>query len=98
MQPFYLLDPREAVQDLFLLPDFVAARGTARTHDKIGTWEASQAYKDLDDRLKETYGPSKDFPDKGPLYSRDNSAYDLGMDGVQMMVSKQFNTILCYLR
>jgi hypothetical protein len=98
MQPFYLLDPREAVQDLFLLPDFVAARGAARTYDKIGTWPASQAHQDLDDHLKAIYGPSMDFPGKGPLYSLNNSAYDWGMDGVQLMVSKQFNTILAFIR
>lgn len=98
VQAFYLLNVGEAVQDLFLLPDYAAAVGTWRPYHKIGTWEASPAHRDLDERLKKQYGPSKVCPSKGPLYDRDNSTYDIGMDGVQLMVSRKHNTILVYLR
>lgn len=98
MQPFYLFDPCEAVQDLMLLPDFAAARGTARTYDEIGTWYAAPAHRDLDDRLRQMYGSSTDYPNKGPLYSLNNSTYALGMDGVQLMVSKQYTTILGFIQ
>jgi hypothetical protein len=97
LQPFYLLDVLEAVQDLFLLPDFCAARGTARTYDKIGTWHASPAHYVLDGRLKQMYGPSVDFPNKGPLYTINNSGWVFGADAVQLMVSKKWSTLLAYL-
>jgi hypothetical protein len=93
-----LLDVCEAVQDLYLLPDFSAAVGTWRPYNRIGTWHASPAHRDLDNRLKAMYSPSKCFPGKGPLYDLFNSIYDLGMDGVQLLVSRKHNTILFYLR
>jgi hypothetical protein len=73
--------------------------GSWRPYDKIGTWQASQAHKDLDDRLKlYVYGPRQHYPDKGPLYEPNNATYDVGADGAQLMVVRKHNTILVYLR
>jgi hypothetical protein len=78
------------------LPDYSAARGTARTYDKIGSWEASQHHKDLNARLTAMGVPSG--PYGGPLYDPNNSSYDFGMDGAQLMVSVDKTTLLAYIR
>lgn len=82
---FYLLDPPGAVRQLFLMPEFAAARGTARS-GKPGTWEASPHYK----RLNAATG--------GEMSKRLNSAWELGADGVQLTLSRKDTTSVFILR
>lgn len=82
---FYLLDPAGAVQQLFLIPEFAAARGIARTA-KPGTWEASPHYKRLDAATG------------GDLSRQANSAWELGADGVQLTLSRKDTTSVFLLR
>lgn len=86
LQEFYLLDVVEAVRQLFLIPEFAAARGTARTYGKAGTWYASPHYK----RLNEATG--------GLLDLLLNSAWELGADGVQLTASRINSTSVFILR
>lgn len=85
-QVFYVLDPCEAVQENMYQPEFAELRGTARTYDKIGTWYASQHYQDLNAATN------------GELDRPYNSAYDLGIDGVELMHSVQHATLLGFMR
>lgn len=81
MQVFYVLDVAEAVQELMCLPEFAAARGTARTKDKIGTWWASKHYRDLNAATG------------GQLDQPNSSAFDLGVDGVELMTTTHCTTV-----
>jgi hypothetical protein len=85
-QIFFLLDVVGAVQQLFMMPEFAAARGTARTPGKAGTWYASPHYK----RLNEATG--------GLLDMLVNSAWELGADGVQLTLSRKNSTLVFILR
>lgn len=84
-QVFYLLDPAGAVQQLFLMPEFAAARATARSN-KPGSWEASPHFR----RLDEATG--------GQLGVLSNSAWELGADGVQLTLSRKDCTSVFILR
>lgn len=81
-----MLDPCEAVKELFLLPDFATARGTARTKDKVGSWWASAHYKDLD------------MATGGHLDKPEISAYELGFDGAELTIASGKNTYLAFMR
>ena len=81
-----MLDPCEAVQENFYQPGFAQLRGTARTYDKVGSWWASQHYRDLNAATG------------GELDKPHNSAYDLGIDGVELMHAVQHTTTLGFLR
>jgi len=81
---FYILDPTEAVQELFYLPEFAALRGGARTYDKVCSWFASQHYKDLNSATQ------------GQMDMPENSAYDLGVDGVELMHTVTNSTIMAF--
>jgi hypothetical protein len=83
---FYILDPTEAVRQLFLMPEFAAARGTARTKGVAGTWYDSPHYADL---VAAT---------NGELDHPNNSAWDAGGDGVQMTLSRKESTSVFFLR
>jgi hypothetical protein len=79
------VDPCEAVRQLFLLPDFVAARGTARKPDVVGSWRASDHYKELNKALG------------GLLDKLENSDYRLGFDGVELTISRNNSTFVIVL-
>jgi len=85
LQVFYIMDPVEAVQELFYQPEFAAARGTGRTYNK-GSWYASQHYKDLNSATN------------GQMDRPENSAYDLGVDGVELMHTVNNSTIMAFMR
>jgi hypothetical protein len=77
-----------AVQEWFLLPEFVQARGSpaARTYNKVGTWWASQHYQDMNERTA------------GQLDKRENSAYELGFDGAELTIASGNTTYIAFLR
>lgn len=81
-----MLDPCEAAQENFYQPGFAQLRGSARTYDQVGSWWASQHYRDLNAATG------------GELDKKQNSAYDLGIDGVELMHSVQHTTTLGFLR
>jgi hypothetical protein len=86
LQIFFLLDVVGAVQQLFMMPEFAAARATARTYGQAGTWYASPHYQ----RLNEATG--------GLLDMLANSAWELGADGVQLTLSRKNSTSVFILR
>lgn len=86
LQIFFLLDPIGAVRQLFLMPEFAAARATARTYDKPGSWFASPHYR----RLNEATGGALDLPT--------SSAWELGADGVQLTLSRKNSTSVFIIR
>jgi hypothetical protein len=63
---FYMMNVLEIVQDFFYSPLLAAARGTARTYDRIGTWSASQHHDDLNARLQQMY-PHQLYPQTAPF-------------------------------
>jgi hypothetical protein len=69
-----------------LQPTFAAARGTARTKDKVGTWFASPHYRELDARTG------------GELEKPQNSAYDFGFDGLELMELVNHSAQLGFIR
>jgi hypothetical protein len=85
VQRFWLVDPCEAVCQLFLLPDFVAARGTGRKPDVVGSWRASPHYEKLN------------MATGGLLDRLENSDYRLGFDGVELTISRNNNTFIVIL-
>lgn len=87
-QTFYVMDIVEGVQDLMRCVDFAAARGTGRTPDKVGTWEASPHFDELDVKLEEVYGVPRILLDPR------NSGYDWGQDGVQLTAARNHTTII----
>jgi hypothetical protein len=66
------------------IPAFAANRGTARTRDEVGTWYASQHYKDL------ARATQVDLPN--------NSSYDLGGDGVELLQLTQYGVFIFLIR
>lgn len=82
---FFLLDPAGAVRQLFIMPEFAAARATART-GKPGTWEASPHFTRLDAATG------------GQLSKLLKSAWELGADGVQLTLSRKDTTSVFILR
>ena len=80
------MDPCEAVRELFLLPDCAAARGTARKPDVVGSWRASDHYKELNKALG------------GLLDLFENSEYHIGADGVELTISRNNSTFIIVLR
>ena len=86
VQEFYVLDPTQGIQHLFLMPEFAAARGTARTPDVVGSFWASPYFKDLVERTNNA------------LASPQNSPYQVGADGVQLTLSTINTTTAFFLR
>lgn len=86
LQAFYLLDPAAAIRQLFLMPEFAAARTTARTYNIPGTWYASPHYK----RLNDATGGLLDF--------LVNSGWELGADGVNLTLSRKNSTSVFIIR
>jgi hypothetical protein len=86
LQVFYLLDPAGAIRQLFLMPEFAAARATARTYNTPGTWNASPHYK----RLNEATG--------GLLDWLTSSGWELGADGVNLTLSRKNSTSVFIIR
>jgi hypothetical protein len=86
VQAFYLLDPAGAIRQLFLMPEFAAARTTARTYTTPGTWYASPHYK----RLNDATGRLLDL--------LVNSGWELGADGVNLTLSRKNSTSVFIIR